>query len=141
MIVLSSCGELITLQQIRACQPVFSAALTGYVEATRDGDTRKNLACPANRYPGAAMDWIPLTCTAQRAEIIWATDPDLSAWMQRSRLNATCGLGDHRADPLMTSALARLFTNIEPAINKLETLMAGTGGGSDVRRAESRSAQ
>jgi hypothetical protein len=87
------------------------------------------------------MDWIPLTCTAQRAEIIWATDPDLSAWMQRSRLNATCGMGDHRADPLMTSALVRLFTNIEPAINNLETLMAGTGGGSAVRRAESRSVQ
>jgi hypothetical protein len=57
------------------------------------------------------------------------------------RAYATCGLGDHRADPLMTSALARLFTNIEPAINKLETLMAGTGGGSAVRRAESRLAQ
>jgi hypothetical protein len=53
--------------------------------------------------------------------------------MQRSRLNATCGMGDHQADPLMTSALARLFTNIEPAINKLETLLAGTGGGSAVR--------
>ena len=126
-------GDLITLQQIRACQPVFSAALTGYVEATRDGDARKNLACPANRYPDAAVDWIPLTCTAQRAEIIWATDPDLSAWMQRSRLNATCGMGDHQADPLMASALARLFTNIEPAISKLDMLMAGTGAGSAAR--------
>jgi NAD(P)-binding Rossmann-like domain len=125
-------GSLITLQQIRACQPVFSAALTGYVEATRD-DARKNLICPANQYPDAAADWIPLTCTAQRAEIIWATDPDLSAWMQRSRLNATSGMADHQGDPLMESALARLFTNIEPAINKLETLMTGTGGGSIVR--------
>jgi hypothetical protein len=122
-------GGLITLQQIRACQPVFSAALTGYVEATRDDDARKNLVCPANRYPDAAADWIPLTLTAQRAEIIWATDPDLAAWMQQSRLNATCGMGDHQGDPLMTSALARLFTNIEPAINKLETLMARTGEG------------
>jgi hypothetical protein len=59
---------LITLQQIRACQPVFSAALA-----------------------------------------------------------------DHQGNPLMESALARLFTNIEPAISKLETLMAGTGGGSVVR--------
>ena len=70
-------GGQITLQQIRACQPVFSAALTGYIEATCDGDARKNLICPANQYPDAAVDWIPLTCTAQRAEIIWATDPDL----------------------------------------------------------------
>jgi hypothetical protein len=121
-------GSLITLQQIRACQPVFSAALTGYVEATCD-DAQKNLICPANRYPDAAVDWIPLTCTAQRAEIIWATDPDLSSWMQRSRLNATCGMADHQEDPLMKSALTRLFNNIEPAISKLETLTAGLGGG------------
>jgi NAD(P)-binding Rossmann-like domain len=118
-------GGLITLQQIRACQPVFSAALTGYVEATRDGDARKNQICPANRYPDAAADWIPLTGTAQRAEIIWATDPDVSAWMQRSRLNATCGMADHQEDPQMKAALARLFTNIEPALSKLGTLRAG----------------
>ena len=104
--------------------------MTGYIEATRGDDARKNLICPANQYPDAAADWVPLTYIAQRAEIIWATDPDVSAWMQRSRLNATCGIGDHQGDPLMESALARLFTNIEPAINKLETLMAGAGGGS-----------
>jgi hypothetical protein len=118
-------GGLITLQQIRACQPVFSAALTGYVEATRDDAAQQNLICPANEYPDAAADWIPLTCTAQRAEIIWVTDPDVSAWMQRSRLNATCGIGDHQADPQMKSALARVFTYIEPAISKLERLIAG----------------
>ena len=122
-------GDMITLQQIRACQPVFSAALTGYVEATRDDDAAKNLICPANRYPDAAADWIPVTCTAQRAEITWATDPDLSAWMQRSRLNATSGVADHREDPQMKSALGRYFSNIEPAISKLETLMARAGDG------------
>jgi NAD(P)-binding Rossmann-like domain len=114
----------ITLQQIRACQPVFSAALTGYVEAARDDDAQKNRLCPANPYPDTAMDWIPVTCTAQRAEVVWAGDPDLSSWMQRSRLNATCAVRDHLDDPLMKSGLARLFTNIEPAIAKLETLMA-----------------
>jgi hypothetical protein len=119
-------GNLITLQQVRACQPVFSAALTGYVEAARNDDTQKNQICPANRYPGAATDWMTLTCTAQRAEIAWATDPDVSSWMQRSRLNATCGLADHQDDPQMKSALGRLFTNIEPAISNLEKLIAQT---------------
>ena len=33
----------------------------------------------------------------------------------------------------MESALGRLFTNIEPAIDKLGTLMAGTGRGSAAR--------
>ena len=44
--------------------------------------------------------------------------------MRRSRLNASRGVRDHLDDPLMKSALERLFTNIEPAIAKLETLMA-----------------
>ena len=122
-------GKLITLQQIRTCQPVFSAALTGYVEATYADDARKNQICPANRYPDAAMDWIGVTCTAWRAEIIWATDPDLVSWMEHARLNATCGMGAYRDDPQMTSALARLFTNVEPAISNLETLQAGIPAG------------
>jgi len=98
----------ITLQQIRACQPVFGAALTGYVEATRDDYTQKNQICPANPYPDTATDWIPVTCTSQRGEIIWATDPDLSSWMQHSRLNATRGIRDHQDDPQMKSALGRV---------------------------------
>jgi hypothetical protein len=114
--------NLITLQQIRACQPVFSAALAGYVEATRTEDSRKNEVCPANRYPDAALDWIPVTCIAQRAEIIWARDPDLVSWMQRSRLNAACGIRDHQDDPLMASAMTRIRKSIEPAIRKLEGL-------------------
>lgn len=116
-------GGLITPQQARSCQPVFSAALAGYVEASIDGDdARKNQLCPANAYPDAATDWISLTRTAQRAEIAWVTDPGVSDWMQRSRLNATRGMGDHQDDPVMQSALARLFTNIEPAIGTLERL-------------------
>ena len=67
----------ITLQQIRACQPVFSAALAGDVEAARDDDAAKNLLCPANPYPDTALDWIPVTCIAQRAEMVWTADPDL----------------------------------------------------------------
>jgi hypothetical protein len=119
----------VTLQQIRACQPVFSAALAGYVEATRDDDAGKNLLCPANPYPVTARDWIPVTCIAQRAEMAWFADPDVASWMQRSRLNATSAVLGHLDDPLMKSALARLFTNVEPAIAKLETFMADVAPG------------
>ena len=114
----------ITLQQIRACQPVFSAALAGYVEAAHDDDAAKNLLCPANPYPDTALDWIPVTCIAQRAEMVWAADPDLFSWMQRSRLNASGGIRDHLDDLQMKSALARLFANVEPALAELGTFMA-----------------
>ena len=63
----------ITLQQVRACQPVFSAALAGYLEAARDDDAAKNLLCPANPYPDRALDWIPVTClpTSSRRSPSW----------------------------------------------------------------------
>jgi glycerol-3-phosphate dehydrogenase len=58
------------------------------------------------------------------AEMAWFADPDVSSWMQRSRLNASSGVRDHLDDPLMKSALERLFTNIEPAIAKVRAFMA-----------------
>jgi hypothetical protein len=116
----------ITLQQIRACQPVFSAALAGYVEASRHDEAAKNLLCPPNPYPDAATDWISVTCIAQRAQAVWSSDPDLSAWMEGARLNAARGIGQHGTDPRMTSALTRLFANAEPAITRLEALLAQT---------------
>jgi len=93
----------ITLQQIRACQPVFSAALVGYVETARDDEASKNRLCPANPYPDAARDWIPVTCIAQRAEMAWLAEPDVSAWLQRSRPNATSAIGGHLDDPQLAS--------------------------------------
>ena len=114
----------ITLQQIRAGQPVFSAALTGYVEAARDNDVQKNRLCPPNPNPDTALDWIPVTCITQHAEIAWSADPDVSSWMRRSRLNASSALRDHLYDPQMKSALARLAANIEPALAKLGTFTA-----------------
>jgi hypothetical protein len=117
----------ITLQQIRTCQPTFNAALIGYVEASRHDDAEKNLLCPPNPYPDAATDWIQATCIAQRALATWLGDADLSAWMERARLNAARGTGDHLADPRMKSALARMFANAGPAVTKLETFQAQPG--------------
>jgi hypothetical protein len=114
--------DRITIQQIRTCQPSFNSALIGYVEASRHDETEKNLLCPPNPYPDTATDWIPATCTAQRALTTWLSDADVSAWMERARLNAARGIGDHLADPRMQTALTRMFANAEQAVTNLETL-------------------
>ena len=44
--------------------------------------------------------------------------------MEGARLNATRGIGEHLTDPRMKSALARLFANADPAVQKLETFQA-----------------
>lgn len=114
----------ITLQQIRTGQPAFSAALVGYLEASRHDDAAKNLLCPPNPYPDAAADWIRCTCVSLRAQARWLADPDLSAWIESSRLNATRGTGAHLADPRMRSAMARMHTNFGRAITSLTALQA-----------------
>jgi len=111
----------ITLQQIRAGQVVFSAALTGYVEAAFDNDAQKNRLCPANPNPDTALDWIPVTCITQRAEVAWSADQKVSSWMRRSRLNASSALRQHLYDPQMKPALTRLSANTELALAKLGT--------------------
>jgi hypothetical protein len=115
--------DRITLQQVRTCQPTFNAALIAFVDTIRDDDAEKNRLCPTNPYPTAATDWITATWISQRAESTWFADPDVMAWMDRSRLNAARGLGDHLADPRMQSALARFTANSEPAVANLQKLL------------------
>jgi hypothetical protein len=114
----------ITLQQVRTCQPCFNAALVAFVEASRDDDAEKNRLCPPNPYPDAAIDWIPGTRIAQGAQGMWLGEGDLAAWMERSRLNAARGVGEHMAEPGMQAALTRWAANLEPALANLERLEA-----------------
>jgi hypothetical protein len=109
-------GDLRGVGAVRQLAPVGSRAGFG-------GD----LLCPPNPYPDTATDWIQATCIAQRALATWLGDADLSGWMERARLNAARGIGDHLADPRMKSALARMFANAGPAVTNLETFQDQPG--------------
>jgi hypothetical protein len=114
--------DRITLQQVRTCQPTFNAALVGYIETSRADDAEKNRLCPPNPYPSAATDWIAASCISQRAQDAWFGTPDVVAWLQRCRLDAARGLGDHIGDPRVQSALVRYGANGEAAVANLATL-------------------
>jgi hypothetical protein len=116
----------ITLQPVRAGNTTFNAALLGFVEAARGTDADKNRLCPPNPYPNTAGDWLPMTAITHRAALAWSAEPDLTAWLERSRLNVARGALDHVADPRMQSALARLAENLQPAVDNLERLLART---------------
>jgi hypothetical protein len=117
-------ADRITLQQVRACQPSFNAAFLAFIESTGRDDAEKNGLSPPNPYPNAAVDWIPTTLIALRAQLQWQTQPDVTAWLDRSRLDAARGMTDHMADPLMQSALSRYVTYAEPATHKLEQFLS-----------------
>jgi hypothetical protein len=111
----------ITPQQIRACQPAFSAAFAAFAETARADDKERNVLCPANPYPSAAEDWIRINLIAQQAQAVWSA-PDISGWLERSRLNPARGLGDHATDTRMQAALGRLLANVQPAVDNLARL-------------------
>jgi hypothetical protein len=56
----------------------------------------------------------------------WFEEPDLRAWMQRSRLHAARGINAHLSEPQTQAALSRFLGNLEPAVEKLESFLAET---------------
>ena len=76
---------------------------------------------PGNPYRGAAEDWIRTTLITQQAQAAWSA-PDISGWLNRSRLDAARGIGDHATDPRMQAGLHRLFASMKPAVDNLARL-------------------
>lgn len=118
--------DRITLQPVRSCLPLFNAALIAFVEATRENDMEKNRLCPANPIPNTDLDWIATSSISQQVQMTWSQEPDLLAWMERSRLDPARGINAHLADSQVQSALARYATNGEQAVDKLKSLLAQT---------------
>ena len=54
----------------------------------------------------------------------WSGEPDLLAWMERSRLDVARGINNHLGEPQTQAALTRFITNLEPAVEKLESFLA-----------------
>ncbi|RDH79045.1 NAD(P)/FAD-dependent oxidoreductase [Mycolicibacterium moriokaense] len=77
----------ITLQTVRTCQPVFSAALIGHVEAAYADDDTKNSLCRPIPNPEVPLDWLRMMLTYNGNQIRWFDEPDMMAWLDTARLN------------------------------------------------------
>jgi hypothetical protein len=78
----------ITLQNVRRCQPTFSMAFVGHVEAAYGDVAEKNELCRPIPYPDTDLDWLPMMLTDALNQARWTSDPKLAAWMRESRLDA-----------------------------------------------------
>ena len=124
----------IVLQQVRHLSPCFNAALVGFVEAHRDDDVDKNRLCPPNPYASSIEDWPRMMSRTWRTEGRWLSEPDLSAWVAKSRLNLLRALPDHAAEPSVQGAVTRYLTHVSAAIERLKQLEESGG----VQRSERR---
>jgi hypothetical protein len=116
----------IVLQQVRQLSPCFNAALVGFLEAHRDDDVDKNRLCPPNPYPSSTEDWPRMTSRTWRTERRWLREPDVSAWVAKSRLNLLRALPDHAEEPSVQTAVKRYLKCVRAAIERLKQLDSST---------------
>lgn len=112
----------ITLQCIRFGLTCFNAALTAFVEATRQDNAEKNRLCPPCALPSDARDWVAIRLNAMQSETAWNQEPDIQAFMQSSRLNILRGLAARRDDPELNAAMAMIAEHREAALESLQRL-------------------
>lgn len=117
----------ITIQTMREGSPPFNAALTAYLEATRDDVDEQNSLSPTNAYPRVAADWIRTRHIGLSGQRIWDQTSDVREWIERSRLNIARGLGDHAGDPGVGKALGSYLENFDRAVENLGALRAQLG--------------
>ena len=80
-------GEHLTLQAVRGCQQVFSAAFVAHVELAYDGDELKNELCKPIPHPDRDLDWMRLTHSDLCNQRRWLDDDELTDWLSTARLN------------------------------------------------------
>jgi hypothetical protein len=115
---------VITLQSIRRCQPTFSAALIGHVEAVyTDRDEKNDIARPV-QHPDTDLDWLPWMLTDAINTARWNSDPDLGAWIRSSRLGADAVQFEGEPDEQQKAILKKLEDYTRLAIENLPRLIA-----------------
>ncbi|MGK0259779.1 MAG: hypothetical protein ACI96M_003222 [Candidatus Azotimanducaceae bacterium] len=94
-------GNKITLQTVRTCQQVFSAAFIAHLEAGYSNDAEKNDLCTPVPHPDSDLDFLRSSLGNMQNAARWSADSALQAWLKQARLD---GFSDaDAADPDMTN--------------------------------------
>ncbi|WP_406829555.1 FAD/NAD(P)-binding protein [Pedococcus sp. KACC 23699] len=115
--------EAITLQTIRAGFPSFGAALTGYVEATRDDDALKNRICPPSQYGNTLQDWAEMIIQGTRNAASYSAEDDIREWSMGVALNPARTPPDQSARTAVAEVRERLATHTAPGLARLVELV------------------
>ncbi len=121
-------GNRIALQWIRLCQPTFSAALIGVVEANFADEAEKNTICAPIAPPTVPADWLKMMVVELTNRQCWQTYPAIVSWMEGARLaggftkNLNSLTGD---DTGIWADLQRYLSNVGPATANARRLIGG----------------
>ena len=120
-------GDRITLQSVRGCQQVFSAALIAHVDATQSDEQTKNELCTPIPHPSTDLDWLRISAADNRNQMRWLADPELATWLSTCRLDVVGRLNRPMPDNprVLERALGLLNSALEAATANIEKLAAG----------------
>lgn len=77
----------ITLQSVRTCQQVFSAAFIAHIELADHNEARRNQLCTPVPHPDTDMDYLRNMFADLVNGATWGEDASLQAWIKAARLD------------------------------------------------------
>lgn len=115
----------ITPQGTRYGMLPFCSALAGFLEATGRTDEEKNRLSRPNPVPRvrSRLDWTWGLYLSGVNELAWRGEPDIQAWLQRSRLNIGRAVRDHLDAPRVQRAMADIGSYGRDAVGNLRRLL------------------
>ncbi len=116
-------GDTITLQSVRTCQQVFSAAFIGHVEAAYGDGAEENQLCTPVPHPNSDIDFLRTSLAAQINAQAWAQDTALTQWLMDARLDGFSQMGGD-ASAVSSEARAQVDAAASAAEAKLRALLA-----------------
>lgn len=117
-------GGHITLQTVRTCQPVFSAALIAHVEAAYADDDTRNALCAPIPNPEVPLDWLRMMHTYNENQIRWFDEPAIMAWLDSARLNVLSHSTAAVSPRAREKIIGVMRSQLRKTNDKLETLLA-----------------
>jgi hypothetical protein len=120
-------GDRITLQTVRTCQPVFSAALIAHVEVAYGDDDTRNALCRPIPNPEVPLDWLRMMLTYNGNQIRWFDEPDMMAWLDSARLNILSHATATVSPRAREKIIGVMRSQLRNTNDKLETLLGWSG--------------
>ncbi len=117
-------GRKITLQAVRTCQQVFSAAFLGHIEATYSDDPKKNSLAHPVPHPDTELDWLRVTIQTARNHMAWAAEPELGTWLGHARLDGFSVPPDPDAPKPSEQALAKMTGAFHQWLERQQRILA-----------------
>jgi len=114
----------ITLQLVTRVGLTLSGALQGFLETTGRTTEEKNRLCLPTVMPHTPFDYLRAVLAGISTEMRWQEAPDLSEWVDRSRLNIMSGLGENDDRVTVRELQGRFFAALSPALEKLHVFAA-----------------